>query len=707
MKSNLIAIDQEMAQILGIQESYVKDNGLEIFVMPQVFESIFESLVPEPFKGRSRDLTLLQNLWEWRYSKPCPENIVVWENSFLSFEMRQLNKELESLQVKLTLQTELGEVFEADFELSEAVLHMPSPNLPDLKAYNYQLQTAWKLPFGYHNLKVETNQGVWHSQVISSPEKLNSFQSKDWGVFVPTYALRSSDDMGVGSYKELQELSLLMAKNGANTVATLPLLPVFLEEWKCDPNPYSPASRLFWNEFYVDPRQAPEWQNCKKAQKIYNDSKAIIERFRTQEWVPYLEIAKLKREILQPMAEEFFSVPNNERLKKSLIDHPELEEYARFRAYTMQRGESWRTWEAEYKKSLEDAPVSKELFQLFLYSQILALEQLHGLSQKSKSLGMNFYLDLPMGVHSDSYDVWKHSQLYCTQLSAGAPPDLLFTKGQNWGFPPFHPQTLHQDRFNHFQKIIRHHLSETSLLRLDHVMGLHRLYVIPNGFGAHEGAYIRFPFKELYATLLLEASRVGARLVGEDLGTVPEEVRIKMNQHQLDRLFVFQNEANSFKEKAITPPHSNTVSCLNTLDMPMWASYWRGLDLKDRLELGLLNAETLITESANREKIKKAWVTHLKELSLLGENFGIKDESQVLGATLAYLGESESALVLFNLEDAFFETRPQNTPGTFKERPNWQGRMKHTLKAMEQDPQLRSMIYFLQRSRGDARQKSC
>lgn len=709
MRSNLSKLDQEIAQLLGIQESYTNNSGIEIFAMPQVFAAVVEELLPAHLKGRVRDESLLQALWEWRYERPLRENLVVWEGKTLNIELRSLGKAWEWTKLRARLKTEEGEVFEADFEIDVASnqMQMPSPTLPDLQANTYKVHTAWRLPLGYHTLTIETALGKWESLVVCAPESLPEIKSKDWGVFAPTYALRSSDDMGAGSYTELEELCLMMAEKGATTVATLPLLPAFLEDWKCDPSPYSPASRLFWNEFYVDPRRAPEWVHTPQAQKIYEDSKHLIEGFRSQEWVPYLEIAHLKRQILMPMAEKFFSSGDQSRLHRAMMERPDIAEYARFRAFTAQRGQSWWVWEDEYKDSIAKAPIDQGLFQLYVYSQLLAVEQLHALADKSASKGMSFYLDLPVGVHSDSYDVWKHKHLYCLKLSAGAPPDPFFTKGQNWGFPPFHPQALHEDRFEHFRQIIRHHLSESSLLRLDHVMGLHRLYVVPHGAEAHEGLYIRFPHEQLYAILMLEASRANARLVGEDLGTVPEEVRLKMNQHQLNRLFVFQYEADAGKPTAVTPPDANTVASLNTHDMPMWAAYWRALDLDDRQSLGLLTPDQRAKEEKSRAQIRTAWVAALKELELLDNVFTEKDESKVLNATLNYLGESSATLVLLNLEDAFFETRPQNTPGTFRERKNWLGRMPQSLKSLELDPKFRMFIETLERSRRDARQKSC
>jgi len=709
MRSNLSNIDQEIAQLLGVQESYVNNSGIEIFVMPQTFSAVIDELLPSHLKGHSRDEAMLLALWNWRYERPIRENLVVWQGQSLEIELRSLGETWKWTKLRARLETENGEVFESDFEIDvdSTQMQMPSPTLLDLQANRYIVQTAWRLPTGYHKLTVETSLGSWESSICCAPETLPALKEKEWGVFAPTYALRSSDDFGSGSYTELEDLCMTMAEQGASTVATLPLLPAFLEDWKCDPSPYSPASRLFWNEFYVDPRKAPEWKQSPEAQAIYESSKHLIEGFRSQEWVPYLEIAQLKREILKPMAEKFFASGNLTRLEKAIQERPNLEEYARFRAYCAQVGQSWWVWADEFKSSIAKAPVNKGLYQLYLYSQLLAIEQLHSLSERASAKGMSFYLDLPVGVHSDSYDVWKYQSLYCLNLSAGAPPDPFFTKGQNWGFPPFHPQALHEDRFEHFRQIIRHHLSESSLLRLDHVMGLHRIYVVPNGAQPNEGVYIRFPFQQLYAVLLLEASRAQARLVGEDLGTVPEEVRLKMNQHQLNRLFVFQYEANADKPAAVSPPDSNTVASLNTHDMPMWAAYWRALDLDDRQDLGLLNAESVKAEEKARLKVRNAWVAHLKELDLLDGVFTERDESRVLTATMAYLGESEAALVLMNLEDTYLETRPQNTPGTYRERKNWLGRMPMTLKVLGQDAKFKLLIESLQRSRRDASQKSC
>jgi 4-alpha-glucanotransferase len=327
---------------------------------------------------------------------------------------------------------------------------------------------------------------------------------------------------------------------------------------------------------------------------------------------------------------------------------------------------------------------------------MLAMEQIEDLAQSCRDKGLSFYLDLPVGVHSDSYDVWKNPSLYCLGLSAGAPPDSFFTKGQNWGFPPFRPLELEAHHFAHFRDVIRHHMSQASLLRLDHVMGLHRLYVVPQGLSADRGGYIRFPAEALYAVFLLEAARVGARMVGEDLGTVPDEVRESMTAHHLSRLFVFQYEASPAREGVIPHPASNTVASLNTHDMPMWASYWQGLDIPDRKDLGLLDDEGVIQERAARAQLNKKWVQTLESSGWLRPGASLQD---IFKATMSSLARSEAELVLVTLEDAWLEERPQNTPGTHLERKNWQRKCRRSLEEITRDIELRHFLEHLTKLR--------
>jgi len=167
---------------------------------------------------------------------------------------------------------------------------------------------------------------------------------------------------------------------------------------------------------------------------------------------------------------------------------------------------------------------------------------MQALSSTARSRGMKLYLDLPLGVHPEGFDVWRERKLFALDTSGGAPPDAFFTKGQNWGFPPLHPEAMRKQGYRYLIDCLRHLLQDASVLRIDHVMGLHRLYWIPKGLEAFQGVYVRYPAEELYAILCVESQRHQALIVGEDLGTVPRHVPTAMARHGVDRTYVVQFE---------------------------------------------------------------------------------------------------------------------------------------------------------------------
>jgi 4-alpha-glucanotransferase len=287
----------------------------------------------------------------------------------------------------------------------------------------------------------------------------------------------------------------------------------------------------------------------------------------------------------------------------------------------------------------------------------------------SKAAGVQLYLDLPLGVHPDGYDVWRERNAFCLGAAAGAPPDLFFTKGQNWGFPPLHPEAIRTQGYRYVIAYLRHQLQYAGLLRIDHVMGLHRLFCIPQGIEAKDGVYIRYAADELYAIVNLESHRQQTGIIGENLGTVPSYVNRKMARHHLHRMYVLQYALGPDQQQPLQPVPAETVASLNTHDMPTFAAFWDGLDITDRQDLGLLDQTGADEEQRQRETLKAALKQYLESLGWLQDLTG--DGSDVYAACLRYLAASPAQTVLVNLEDIWGETNPQNVPGTAAERPNW------------------------------------
>jgi 4-alpha-glucanotransferase len=304
-------------------------------------------------------------------------------------------------------------------------------------------------------------------------------------------------------------------------------------------------------------------------------------------------------------------------------------------------------------------------------------------------------------VHPESYDVWRERDAFAFPASVGAPPDMFFAKGQNWGFPPLNPERLRAQGYRHFLDYLRFQMRCTGLLRIDHIMGFHRLYWIPPGFPPTQGAYVTYPAEELHALLSLESHRHKTILVGENLGTVPPEVDAAMAKHHLRETYVLQYQTRLPPGPSLHQPPVRSVASLNTHDMPTFAAHWRGLDLEDRVALGLLPARDVPKQMARRKKMNTALLDFLKRKGWL-------DSEKILPATalracLKWLAASPAETLLFNLEDLWLEQQPQNVPGTSFERPNWRQKARLSIEQIRRSAELRELLRTINELRGDGR----
>jgi 4-alpha-glucanotransferase len=389
--------------------------------------------------------------------------------------------------------------------------------------------------------------------------------------------------------------------------------------------------------------------------------------------------------VLAELARQFFAEPAGRlnAFRRFVSDHPQVEDYARFRAAGERLRSSWWVW----PEPLRDGTVTpgdydEEARRYHLYVQWLADEQLRELAAKARALGPGLYLDLPLGVNSDSYDVWRERSSFALGVAGGAPPDPFFTGGQDWGFPPLHPERIRQNGYRYLTACLRHHLQHAGMLRIDHMMGLHRLFWVPNGMQARDGVYVRYPTEELYALFCLESQRHRTLLVGEDLGTVPPEVRPAMARHRIQRTYVVQYALDA-ESAGLRPAPADSVASINTHDMPTFTAFWQGLDLADRRDLGLLNEEGVRKEAGRRKALRDDVVATLRRGGYLGDR---DDPAAVLGALLAYLSAAPDRLALATIEDLWLETHPQNVPGTWRERPNWQRKARYPFETWSQLP---------------------
>ncbi len=621
--------------------------------------------------------------------------IVVWDDKFVKLTLRLPRNQAEKTlwyQIQLEGGERLTGVCPVD--LSGAA---KGKKVDGLGYAAPQISLRVKVPYGYHRLRLEIGDRSSESLVISAPFYAYTppiEELKRWGIFAPLYALRSEKSWGAGDLTDLETFINWVNSLAGKVVGTLPLLPAFLDE-PYDPSPYSPVSRLFWNEFYLDVTRLPELQRSPAAQAILcsADFQKEIEGYRSAPLVDYRRQMASKRKVLEELARSLFT-DKSERyaaLQHFVESHPQLEDYAQFRAAAERQRKPWKQWpEASRDGTLNPSDYDEEAKRYHLYAQWVAGEQIKLLGEKTKREQTALYLDFPLGVHRDGYDTWRERASFALEISGGAPPDSFFIKGQNWGFAPLHPERLRRDGYRYFIASLRHHLEHAGMLRIDHVMALHRLYWIPKDLKPADGVYVRYRADEFYAILTLESYRHQAPIVGENLGTVPHSVNASMSRHGIRGMYVGQFGVRPDPKKALDKIPPATVASLNTHDTPTFAAFWDGLDIEYRLKLGLLDETAAFNESKNRMLLRESLTVFLQSRGYLEP--GPAKAAAVLKAWLMYMSSKPAELILINLEDLWLEPSPQNVPGTWDEHPNWRRKMRYSMEELTQLNQLLDIL---------------
>jgi 4-alpha-glucanotransferase len=538
-------------------------------------------------------------------------------------------------------------------------------------------------PHGYHAIawRVGTTHGTAH--VIAAPRRAWGAPgegARRWGVFAPLYAARDASTGGAGDLGTLADLRARIGARGGAYVATLPLLAAFLDE-PCNTSPYGPASRLYWNELYLAlDETSPAWRAA-ASERASLAAAPRVEYRRQYAW---------RRAAIDAEAARAWADPARAAALAAFAAEGRVADYAVFRAIGERERAPWSAWPAALRdgapvvSSMSDVPAEHlGRARAHVFAQHAMDAQLAAQARTAGHAGL--YLDLPVGVGADAYEVWRDRALFAVDAAAGAPPDALFLGGQDWGLPPVAPAASRETGHAYLAACVRHHMRHASMLRIDHAMGLWRLYWVPRGFGAKDGVYVRYPADELCAILALESHRHRCAIAGEDLGTVPDYVRPAMARHGFFRLHVGQFAMPSAPGDAPAPAPAESIASLNTHDTATFGGWWLGRDCDDRRALGLIDDARAAAEHAERRVSRAALLEHVDRHGLAPHT--LPDPARALHGAQAELAAGPAEVVLVTVEDLWLEPEPQNVPGTTPaERPNWQRPFAESLTALDDDP---------------------
>lgn len=490
------------------------------------------------------------------------------------------------------------------------------------------------LPLGYHRAGPTT--------VIVVPARAPVPEGRHWGWQVQLYAARSTGSWGIGDYADLRALCAATAAEGGGAVlinpvhAETPVLPLTV-------SPYSPSSRLFRSPLYLRVEDTAEYVAAPAQLQADVDAlRPLLDPQRIdRDAVWSAKIAALER-----------LWPHHRVGALAAFRTPELERFGAFCALAEVHGPDWREWP-------EGLAADPDRVAFWCWLQLLVDEQLEGVGE---GLRLGVLHDLAVGVDGAGADAWLLGDALARGVTIGAPPDLLATQGQDWGLPPWRPDKLREQAYQPFRRMVQAVLRHAGGIRIDHVMGLSRLWWVPAGLGATNGSYVAYDRDAMLGVLALEAHRAGAVVVGEDLGTVQPEVR-----DDLDRYGVLGSAVLWFESRdgSFLPPSQwrrDALATVTTHDLPTAAGWLAAAGVELRAECGQLDRPVEDErEDAARER---------EQLLAMLRQEGLLDDDLVLSLHRALVA-SPCRLVLASLADAVGDLRQPNLPGTVDEYPNW------------------------------------
>ena len=546
--------------------------------------------------------------------------------------------------------------------------HLPAPaeiTLEEGAELRAETELPEDLPLGYHSLRYLDGEG--ETKLIVSPGLCYLPEHlRIWGWSAQLYALRSVGSWGIGDFADLRELGRWSSRElDAGLLLINPLGAASPYEQQ-ERSPYFPSSRRYRNPLYLRIEELP---GAGEVQLDLERLAAAGKALNLQHRIDRDAVFKLKKDALEVLWQRFSGDP---RFDKFCREQGEpLEQFAAFCVLAEHYQTGWRQWPGEYRRPTSSAVMRfagerSTRVRYFQWLQWLLDEQL-----AKAAAEISLMQDLPIGVDPNGADAWAWQEVFADGFSVGSPPDEYNMQGQDWGLPPFIPTKLRAAGYDPFIQTLRGALRHAGGLRIDHVMGLFRLFWIPQGAGPSAGAYVRYPEHELLAILALESERSKAYIVGEDLGTVEEGVRTQLaNSRVLSyRLFWFESDPPArFPELAL--------AAVTTHDLPTIAGLWSGADLKAQRELGLEPNEEGTLKIAER-------------LSAMTASTDETPVEEVITRTYELLAQAPSVIVTATLEDALAVEERPNIPGTTE--TSWSLALPESLEALESSPLARAI----------------
>ena len=710
-------IIRSVALEIGIQIEYIDNNGIRQKSSDDTISNILAAL-----GYQTLNTEMLTNSVEKKHRKSLLDPVkVIQQNAPLSFDLH-LGVSAKAKDFTWSLITEDQKSYSGNLA-DESVID----NRDTQGILSFTLPQT--LPIGYHQLvlKRKNRKSPITMTLIIVPKTCYKTAAltdnkKCWGINVQLYALRSQDNWGIGDFTDLAGLVEYIADCGGTFVGINPVHSLFLSHPE-NASPYSPSSRNWLNPIYIDVSKVFEFAKSEQAQQKYtsHEFQGHLTQARETEWVDYKLVAQLKQEILTDLFDTFSSQQlalNTERAKSFLAfvekGGDDLLKQATFDAllYHFNLQSDCFGWQ-QFPKGYQDyhhklvvnfMAEKKSLIDYYLYLQWLADEQLAQVQQTADkhNMSIGLYRDLAVGVTDCGAESWSDKFGLYGNASIGAPADALAPQGQNWGLLPFSPKQLKALSYQPFINLLRKNMQHCGALRIDHILGLMRLWWVLKGGSAKEGAYINYPADDLLGILALESHRHSCVVVGEDLGTVPENCSQQLQDVGIYsyKVFLFEKAPDGgFYSPAHYLPQSMSSVC--THDTPTLYGYWHCEDLKQGEKFGIYkdNAELerlFIERANNKQNILNSmnWHGNLPDQISRDAVYTCMDKELAYAIQL-HLASGNSALLSLQLEDWVNTKLPVNIPGTTSEYPNWRRKLSLNLEDIFADADIKTFTHQL------------
>ena len=619
-------------------------------------------------------------------------------------------------QCTLVIQSEDGTTETRDLNLAE--LPQAESQQVEGRAWVRKVAPVAGLPLGYHTIALHVGRKVAETRFIVTPDRAwmdpaLRTGARQAGITISLYGLRSTHNWGCGDFGDLLRFIDWAASEFHIGFVGLNPLHAIHNRRPFNTSPYLPNSIFYQNFIYLDIESIEDFRAAARAQRYLSRTAAELEELRATPFVEYERVAALKLRVLKLVFAQFLRQWRSQSQRASEFqaflkqEGPLLEKFATYCAldeYLHKRNPEvwvWPAWPEEFRdpESSKVQTFRVKHWRSVLFYQYLQWQidlQLRRAQQHARRCGLTIglYHDLALATDRFGSDLWAHRGFYATGCRVGAPPDDFSPAGQDWGFPPPNSERHSEDGYRLFAESIRKNCRHGGALRIDHVMRLFRLYWIPDGFSAADGAYVKERSLDYLRVLALESVRNRVTVVGEDLGTVEPEVRETLAKFGIlsYRLFYFERDKQGQFIGCEDYPRQALVSS-TTHDLPTLAGFWVGADIEARRQAGVVDEAGYRAQIDARAAEKQKMLDLLFRSGLLAPELprSANSYSELTGdlhnAIVGFLARTPSLLLAINQEDLTKETAQQNLPGTTWQYPNWARKMRFTLEQLRSHPE--------------------